>query len=158
VTLDADALTALAQAARSAIPFVDRSEVEIVELARGRCRLRMPLEGNGNHIGTMYAGALFTLAEVPGGLLFLATFDVARYYPIVTAMTIDFLRPATTDITVDVSMSDDEITRIEVEAATSGKARYAWDCDLVDAAGEVVARTHNEYQLRSHAQPIDLPG
>lgn len=59
---------------RYVIPFVRRSGVRVLALEAGRVVCEMPLKGNVNHIGTMYAGALFTLAEFPGGPLMLATF------------------------------------------------------------------------------------
>ena len=53
------------------IPFLGRTEIVVDHAERGFVRLRMPFEPNVNHVGMMYAGALFTLAEVPGGHLFL---------------------------------------------------------------------------------------
>ena len=132
------------------VPFVDRSGLVIEEGRRGYVRMRMPFEGNGNHVGIMYAGALFTLAEVPGGTMFLHSFDPKRFYPIVKSMDIRFRRPATTDITVEVSLSEAEIERIAAEADANGKADYEWECELVDAEGTVVARTVNRYQMRRH--------
>ena len=44
------------------IPFVERCGFKVEALERGRVVCRMPIEGNTNHIGTMYAGALFTCA------------------------------------------------------------------------------------------------
>ena len=39
------------------IAFVKRSGLKAEVLEPGHVRLRMPLEGNQNHIGTLYAGA-----------------------------------------------------------------------------------------------------
>ncbi|NDH87449.1 MAG: DUF4442 domain-containing protein [Actinobacteria bacterium] len=69
----------LTEATRQSVPMAAQTRVEVVEAERGRVVLRMPLEGNGNHIGTMYAGALFALCEFPGGTLFSTTFDASRY-------------------------------------------------------------------------------
>ncbi len=44
--------------------FVERSGIEAVELEPRHIKLKMPLKGNENHFGSMYAGALFTLAEI----------------------------------------------------------------------------------------------
>ena len=55
----------------------------------------MPLKPNKNHIGTMYAGALFTLAEMPGGVLFLSSFDNKAFFPIVKELTMKFVKQAT---------------------------------------------------------------
>lgn len=131
-------------------PFVERMGLRLDEIEPGRCRMTAPLEGNGNHIGTMYAGALFTLAEIPGGAIFLSTFDAATYYPIVKGMSIRFLKPATTDISVEVSITSEEVQRIQAEASANGKADYSWECELVDTNGLVVCRSTNDYQLRTH--------
>ena len=131
-------------------PFVERTGFEVVELRPGFCRARMPLEPNVNHIGTMYAGALYTLAEIPGGAMALATFDASRFYPVVRDMHIDFRRAARTDVEVAVELADDEIERIRTEADERGKADWSWTCELTDAEGTVVTVTENRYQLRAH--------
>lgn len=131
-------------------PFVEHMGVRLDAIQPGHCRMTAPMEGNGNHIGTMYAGALFTLAELPGGAIFLSSFDASRYYPIVKGMDIRFLKPARTDITVEVRITDEEVQRIQGVASEIGKADYSWDCELVDADGVVVARSTNDYQLRTH--------
>jgi acyl-coenzyme A thioesterase PaaI-like protein len=113
-------------------------------------RLRMPLAGNQNHLGSMYAGALFTLAEIPGGALFMTSFDVTRFYPLVKDMQIRFRRPATGDICVEARISSAEIERLQTEAHTLGKADYLLELELTDASGEVVATSRGLYQLRKH--------
>ena len=65
------------------IAFVRRMGLKAVTLEPGHVKLLVPLAGNENHIGTMYAGALFTLAEIPGGALFITSFDTRRFYPII---------------------------------------------------------------------------
>jgi acyl-coenzyme A thioesterase PaaI-like protein len=142
---DADKLT---QANWDIIPFLKHTGVVVDHAERGFVRLRMPFEPNVNHVGMMYAGALFTLAEVPGGTLFVTTFDPTRFYPIVKDLKIRFRRPAMTDITVEVRMSGDEAARIMEEAEANGKADYSWESKLMDTNDEIVAVTQNLYQMR----------
>ena len=130
------------------IDFVKRSGLKTEILQPGHVRLRMPLQGNQNHIGSMYAGALFTLAEIPGGALFLTSFDVQRFYPVIKEINLRFRRPASSDILVEASLSTDEIRRIEDEAERLGKAEYRLELQLCDASGEVVAQSNALYQLR----------
>lgn len=130
------------------IAFVQRSGLQAEVLEPGFVRLRMPLAGNQNHIGSMYAGALFTLAEIPGGALFLTSFDVERFYPLVKEMNLRFRRPASGDIRVEARLSAAEIARLEDEAGRLGKAEYQLDLQLTDGAGEVVAESRGHYQLR----------
>ena len=131
------------------IPFLEHTGVVVEHAERGFVRLRMPFEPNVNHVGMMYAGALFTLAEVPGGTIFLTSFDGTKYYPIVKDLQIRFRRPAMSDITVEVRISEDEIARIGAEAEANGKADYAWECELRDTSREVVAISQNTYQMRT---------
>ena len=131
------------------IPFAERSGLDLIEFERGRVKMLMPLESNINHVGTMYAGALFTLAEIPGGALFISAFDMTKYFPIVAEMNIKFLKPATTDITVEANLSEEEIQRISEEAETNGKSVFNLELELKDTDDQVVATTTGVYQARS---------
>lgn len=130
------------------IAFAGRTEVKVLELEPGYVKMMMPLQPNINHVGTMYAGALFTLAELPGGAIFLSTFDASLFYPLIKGMDIKFVKPASTDITVEVRLSPDEAAKIQERANEAGKADYEWECELKDANGQVVAVSSNRYQLR----------
>jgi thioesterase domain-containing protein len=130
------------------IAFVKRSGLKAQVLEPGFVQLLMPLAGNQNHIGSMYAGALFTLAEIPGGALFLTSFDTQHYYPVIKEMNLRFRRPATGDIRVEARLAADEIERLQREASETGKAEYVLELQLVDGSGEVVAQSRGVYQLR----------
>lgn len=134
--------------AANVIGFIRRTGLRVVELERGRVVCEMPLKGNSNHIGTMYAGALFTLAEFPGGALFLSTFDWRRYIPIVTDLNMQFLKPAKGTIRVEFCLSEAEIERIKREAEADGRAAFELQGELTSADGTVVARSTAQYQLR----------
>jgi uncharacterized protein (TIGR00369 family) len=124
--------------------------LQVLEASRGRCKLRMPLVGNDNHFSTMHAGVMYTLAETTGGVLFFATFDVHKYFPLVTEMKIQYRRAATSAVTVEVVMEEAEIQRLETLVAESGKAAYSWTTRLLDEQGQVVAVSTNQYQMRAH--------
>ena len=132
------------------IKLLKHMGLEVILAERGRCKLRMPLEGNDNHFNTMHAGALYTLAETTGGVLFFATFDSTKYFPLVTKMSIEYLRAAQTAVTVDVTMEEAEVKRLEKLVEEKGKAAYSWTTELRDEGGKVVARTVNSYQMRAH--------
>ncbi|TAL32356.1 MAG: DUF4442 domain-containing protein [Spirochaetes bacterium] len=112
-------------------------------------RLMMPLDGNINHIGTMYAGCIFTLGEVAGGAIFGACFDLTRYFPIVKEMTIRYRRPVTSDITLDASLSPERVREIEAVVVAQGKCDLIMDLELVGTGGEVVALVHGTWQVRA---------
>jgi acyl-coenzyme A thioesterase PaaI-like protein len=132
------------------IAFVKRSGLRADVLESGHVRLCMPLAGNQNHIGSMYAGALFTLAEIPGGALFLTSFDSQRFYPVVKEMNLRFRRPATGDIYVEARLDTEQIERLQSEAQERGKADYLLELQLCDVNGDIVAESRGLYQLRAH--------
>ena len=130
------------------IKFVERSGLKVLELEKGRVKCMMPFAGNGNHIGTMYAGALFTLAEFAGGPLMLATYGMTRFIPIVTDMRIEFIKVAKSAVTVELRMDADEIQRVESETLATGKAEFTLQGELRNRDGERVARSTAVYQMR----------
>jgi len=127
---------------------VKRMGLEVLELAPRRVTLRMPLAGNENHIGIMYAGILFTTAEIPGGALFLTSFDVTKYVPIVKGMDIRFKKPATTDVTITAEISQAEVDRINRELEAVGKSDFTLNGEIKDANGVVVCESKGFYQIR----------
>ncbi|WP_181410748.1 YiiD C-terminal domain-containing protein [Nocardioides humi] len=133
---------------RRIIPVLDAMQVEVVEAGRNVVAARIPAGPNVNHFGTAYAGSLFTVAEVLGGLLPRTSLVAEGGVPLVKSMTIDFLRPATTAVTSRARLEDAEIDRILAEYAERGKSDFELVAEVTDEEGTVVARTRGQYQLR----------
>ena len=136
-------------ALESLVPRAHQMGVRFVELRPGRVRAQLPPDGNTNHVGTIYAGVIFTLAEVLGGAMHVATFDVTTHYPIVRSMTIDFVAPGRGMLYATAELSGAEIERVRA-AAAQGKAPFVLSAEVIDDEGTVVARTTGDYQLRPH--------
>src|SRR5689334_16096766 len=86
------------------IPRMGEMGIAITELAPGRVIAEVGMDGNANHLGTMYAGTLFGVAEVLGGVICVPSFDLSLYYPTVKALTIDFRRPATSAVRAEARL------------------------------------------------------
>ncbi|MFF2557573.1 PaaI family thioesterase [Nocardia sp. NPDC058058] len=132
------------------IPIAHKMGVKATEVRPGYAATKVPIEGNGNHFGVMYAGVLFTVAEILGGALAVASFDGALYYPLVKDLHIYFRKPAATDVTAVAELSEAEIARIAEEAELKGKSDFTLKATVTDANGVVVAETEGIYQLRAH--------
>ena len=117
------------------IPFVERCGFKVETLERGRVVCRMPIEGNTNHIGTMYAGALFTCAEMPGGALFFSTFDPAKCFPIVKALDLQFLKPALH------ARAAEHLQRLAAATAASGSSSSRASATVPSTSSASWART-----------------
>ncbi|MDT4926069.1 MAG: hypothetical protein QOG01_3782 [Pseudonocardiales bacterium] len=130
------------------IPRAHQMGVEFVELRPGYVRAEVPFEGNGNHFGVIYAGVIFTLAEVLGGAMHFATFDVSTHYPLVRSLNIDFVAPGKGRLTASASLSAAEVERIKAEATPDAKVPFVLEAEVVGEDGTVVARTRGDYQIR----------
>jgi len=130
------------------IPIVQKMGVKVLEFSERYAKLMLPFDGNMNHIGIIYAGSLMTLGEMSGGAIFRATFDEKKYYPIVKDVAAQFKRMAKTDVTLEVSMSEEEADKIAQQAENAGKADYSLKLEIKDAKGEVCSIVTGTWQLR----------
>ena len=147
---------AIAELSVSLVEAIKRTGLEIVALRNRYAKFKMPLKGNTNHIGIMYAGSLFTLGEFTGGIIPAVTFDIERYYPIVKEITIKFLAMAKTDVFIEAEISEEEAKRIIDEAEENEKADIPLDLELKDESGVIVALVNGTWQLRKI--PSELKG
>ncbi len=136
----------------ASVPILEAMGIRLVEVAPGRAVAELPPEPNINHFGVTYAGSLFSVAEMLGGVLSLVTFDLegelAGFVPIVKESTIRFRRPALGVVRAAAELSDEEVRRVRHDALESGKGEFLLETSLTDAQGEVVATTVGTYQLR----------
>lgn len=131
-----------------AIPILGAMGLEVTEAGDGKAAARIPLEPNRNHFGVIYAGSLFTVAEMLGGAIGFTALALDGFVPLVKSLEIKFLRPAATSVTASTSLTPDEVERVRAEAQANGKADFELVCDVVDDNGVVVASTVGQYQLR----------
>jgi thioesterase domain-containing protein len=136
-------------ALESTIPIAHKMGVKVVEARPGFAATSVPAEGNGNHFGVIYAGVLFTVAEVLGGIIPLITFDQTKYFPLVKNLDIQFVAMAKSDVRAEATLDDQTIARVETEAAERGKADFTLEAVVTDADGQTVATTRGLYQLRA---------
>lgn len=133
-----------------AVHIIHETGLEIVGLKDRYAKLVMPLKPNLNHIGIMYAGSLFILAECSGGVIYYVSFDIHRFYPIVKEVSISYKRPATTDVTLEIELSEEEAKVIQKEADEAGKKDWVMDLELKDTQGRVCSIVHGIWQLRKY--------
>jgi thioesterase domain-containing protein len=134
------------------IPILAAMGTRVVEAGDGRGVVELPAEPNVNHFGALYAGSLFTAAEVLGGLIPGTTFDLegelAGFVPLVKSVEIRFLRPALGAVRARAELAPEDRERIPREALANGKAEFVLEAQVVDGDGTVVAATRGVYQLR----------
>lgn len=146
------AYTLRVEAAVGSVPILAAMGIRLVEAGPGRAVAELPPEPNVNHFGVTYAGSLYSVAEMLGGVLCPATFDLegglAGFVPLVKESTIRFRRPALGVVRAEASLSDAEVARVHADALATGRGEFVLEATLTDPGGEVVAAMVGTYQLR----------
>ena len=149
------AYTLRVEALVGSVPILAAMGIRVLEVVPGRAVAELPPEPNVNHFGVTYAGSLYSVAEMLGGVLCLATFDLdpetgelAGFVPLVKESTIRFRRPALGVVRAEATLSDDEVARVRADALATGKGEFVLEATLTDEQGEVVASTVGTYQVR----------
>ena len=103
----------------------------------------------------VYAGSYFVFAESAGAsLIFAAYAEKKNYVPIISNVSIDYLRPAKTDLVIDMSMSEEEAVEKIAPIDQRGKGRYPLDVPMYDMEGNHVATAHITYYLFADAPKL----
>ncbi|WP_303289622.1 YiiD C-terminal domain-containing protein [Marinobacter sp. SS5-14b] len=130
-----------------AIPFATRNGFSVEEMRPGYVRAKVKLKGNKNHFGSLYAGAYFLVAEIPGGVM--ALFDLGpAYTPILKEMTLEFLQPANSDVTVEFSLPPETVAAVLADADATGRGKFTLEGILRDSKGNHVATSLAQYRVR----------
>jgi thioesterase domain-containing protein len=145
---DMPTLPEMTAGVRQLIPLFDYMGLEVLEAGDGHAAARIPSAPNRNHFGVIYAGSLFSVAEMLGGIIGNTSLAMDGYIPLVKDMQITFLRPATTPVVAATSLATEEIERVRAEAQESGKSDYVLVTDVTDENGVVVASASATYQVR----------
>ena len=141
---------ALPELFRAAVPFAGFLGIEYGEVGPGRAVLRLADDpAKHNHIGTLHAGALFSLAESASGVCMIATIAdrLSGVTPLAARAEITYRQVARGDVTATarVGLPVEEILAALDEA---GKVRFPVEVDLADASGEVCAVVTVDWHLR----------
>ena len=102
---------------------------------------------NRNYFGTHFGGSLYSMVD-PIYVLMLAN-RLGRGYSVWDqSAVVEFLSPGKGTVTAHFEVGDDRLG--EVQRATAGGEKYSpvWPVEVLDAAGEVVARVTKTLYIR----------
>jgi uncharacterized protein (TIGR00369 family) len=126
----------------AAIPFARHAGIEIVEIADGVAVARLvQAEQLSNHIGSVHAGALFTLGETASGAAMVGAFaDVAtQIRPLATSANITYLKLGRGVLTARArtGLPGEELRR---QLDANGLVAFEVHVDLQDESERTVAQ------------------
>jgi uncharacterized protein (TIGR00369 family) len=146
-TIDYGALPGLFAAA---VPFAGTLGIEYGDVEPGRAVLRLADEpAKHNHVGTLHAGALFSLAESASGLCMMATIAdrLAGVTPLAAKAEITYRKILRGDATA-TARTGLPVEEVLATLDDAGKVRFPVEVDLTDPDGEVCATVTVDWHVR----------
>jgi acyl-coenzyme A thioesterase PaaI-like protein len=126
----------------SAVPFARHSRVNIDEVADGRAVTSLPFWPDGlNHIGTLHAGALFTVGEAASGAAMAGAFGpvLTEVKPVAGEASIRHLKSAKGSVLAKALIAG-ETKALLARLHAEGKVAFPVHVELLDAVnGERLA-------------------
>ena len=95
----------------------------------------------GNHLGTLHAGALYTLAESQSGLFLQRLFPSleGKVVPLLREGSMKYKRPVEDAVYAAANVSDEVLEKFEMMFAKKGRGSITVSVLLKDEAGHVCA-------------------
>ena len=147
MTIDYAALPGLFAAA---VPFAGFLGIEYVSVGPDEAVLRLADDpAKHNHIGTLHAGAIFSLAESASGIVVVAAIAerLAGVTPLAAKAEITYEKVARGDVTATARIEGGAGPVLET-LEEAGKVRFPVVVDLTDESGEKCASVTVDWHLR----------
>ena len=126
---------------RTAVPFATHAGValEALDDREGRARLAFAPE-RLNHVGTLHAGAIFTLGEAASGAAMAGALApvLLSARPLASGATISYQRPARGDLTA-IARTRRPASELLDEIQQTGRTVFPVDVTIADDDGTTVA-------------------
>lgn len=130
---------------KGSIEYVNMAGIRPDIMEERHIRFVMPVDPlHLNHVGTAYAGSIFTMAEIARGNLFSCTYG-QDYVPVLKAVEVRYLKPTKHDLVVDIALTEEEAAEKIQLAAERGRGDYFLDISVMDSEGVQVAEAHFNY-------------
>ena len=144
---EASSLKRLQQSLYRNLPIYEHVGITVGALGSNvRCRVPLSPE-NENHFGAVHAAIQFAVMELAGGLASgqCETLKNGDFLLVVKRFSIEFLKPAMTDLTAVTSITDDQIQDIDRALQEKGRHAFELEISLLNESHQMVAIATGEY-------------
>jgi uncharacterized protein (TIGR00369 family) len=133
------------------MPYNAMLGVRITEMDGGRARGTLATRPEvGNHVGTMHAGAQFSLVEAASAAAVSSAFLdlLGRATPLAQGAQLTYKRPLKGDANAEAFITPDEVERVRGELQAHGRARFDVIVVVSDAHGTVASEAVMKWYMR----------
>lgn len=133
----------------AAIPYLEPHGLEVMEKTDDHIVVKMPFgKALTNHVGTLHASALFTVAETAAGLHATSVIPGNRAIPLLRGATVNYTRRAEGDLTATAIVKDGDSKRVLADFDANNRADVDIEVDVVDNENETVFKGTFDYAMR----------
>ncbi len=133
----------------SKVPMAEFLGLKVEAVEPGHVKLRLPFSVQvQNHLEIVYAGAIFALAEIAGGIAMLSVFDTSKFTILIDRLSIDFQRPSRRDLWCDLTLAPELIEQAQEQVKSDGKAKITIPIEVKDGRQRVIACVQGAYYVR----------
>jgi uncharacterized protein (TIGR00369 family) len=151
---DQSSIAAMIRSGIERMPYNAMLGIRIIEMEGGRavCSLEARPEV-GNHVGTMHAGAQFSLVEAASGAAVSGAFLdlLGRATPLAQGAELTYRRPAKGDVLAEATMSPEEIARVRADLEAQGRSRFDVRVTVTDSQGTLATEATMRWYIRLNA-------
>jgi uncharacterized protein (TIGR00369 family) len=143
--LDMNAVRTLLE---TGVPFAKKTGALVDELSPTKVRLKLPLDPtNMSPMGTVHAGALFTVAETAAAAIGITALGPTVMF-IAKSVEVKFRRPARGDVFAVAQLTPLDAQRMVDAAHKDGKTDAVISVEVLDVGGEVVTTAAVTFSVR----------
>lgn len=133
----------------AAIPYLEPHRLRVTEQTQERIRVVMPFGKQlTNHVGTLHASALFTIAETAAGMHATDLIPGNRAIPLLRGAAIQYTRRASGDLTATASVKDGTASGVLAAFDADGRADVDIEVDVTDTENQTVFKGTFDYAMR----------
>ncbi len=122
--------------------MIDWTDEKAVIAVKRRRRVR-------NHVGSIHAGALFTLGETCAGLVIIRNFPFANYRPLMSDVRVTYSKQARGDVVGECVIPAATITRMKAEIDAGDVPLVEVITAISNDQGEVIANVATTWQVKA---------
>ena len=149
--------SSIAEMIRSGIermPYNAMLGVRITEMDGGRAVGTLEARPEvGNHVGTVHAGAQFSLVEAASGAAVSSAFlDLLGHAtPLAQGAELTYRRQAKGDVVAEATLSVEEIARVRADLDAQGRSRFEVRVTVTDSQGTLATEATMRWYIRLNA-------
>jgi thioesterase domain-containing protein len=131
------------------VPLIKIMNISVTKFEPENVELRLDEnKDNYNHFGKFYAGALFTLGEVTGGVAMLSRDALRAHLIVARAASIKYLKPIGKTAVATAALPDADAEILLKDLEETGRASKTLPVAIKNADDEIAVEMSVEYYLK----------